>query len=122
MSYNCDLFKVKKLENLRIPVASLFKHPRKDWHPNKEVNEDDTVTFRIMDMVEVTGIIENDILIVEEICCYGNGSGSAMEYVFEPAFEDSIGELIVSCVWEGGDSINQLIVKDGKVEWKDIDI
>ena len=122
MSYNIDTFKVKKLENLKMPVKSLFKYERKDWHPKRENNDDGTVTFAVAEASSITGKIENDILIVSEMECYGECSGIAMNAIFEPAFKDSKGELIASCVWEGGDSINQLIVKDGNVSWKDIDI
>jgi hypothetical protein len=30
--------------------------------------------------------------------------------------------IFASCVWEAGDSINQLRVENGKVEWVDIEI
>lgn len=140
MSYNCDTFKVKKLENLRIPVKSLYKNERSDWHPERKDNDNGTVTFSIMES-EINGIIKkgikdcnifnqnmkthdprNDILVVLSICCRGEGSGTTMNKIIEPALRDSKGELIVSCVWEGGDSINQLIVKNGNINWKDIDI
>jgi len=121
MSYNCDTWKTKKLENFKIPVASLFKHKRNDWHPERINNNDGTVTFTIMES-ELHGHIENDCLVVSSIDCSGEGSGVAMNWILEPAFEDSTGELIASCVWEGGDSITQLIVKNGTIEWKEIEI
>lgn len=118
--YNIDTFKVKKLENLRIPVASLFKHERKDWHP-KQTIEGDKTTFSVMDS-SVTGIVTDGILAVEDVEFHGEGSGTGMNWIWEPALAESTGELVVSCVWEGGDSINQLRVKDGNVEWVDIEI
>lgn len=121
MSYNCDLFKVKKLENFKIPIASLYKSDRTDWHPDRKIKEDGTETFVILETT-ITGIVKNDILTVQSIDCSGEGSGAVMNYILEPAFQDSTGELIVSCVWEGGDSINRLIVKGGKVKWEEIEI
>lgn len=121
MSYNIDTFKVKKLENLIIPVSALYKHERSDWHPNKEIHQDMSVTFTNMES-EITGVIIDDDLHVSSINCEGEGSGCVVNYMLEPALNDSSGILIASCVWEGGDSINQLIVKDGVVEWVDIDI
>lgn len=123
MSYNCDTWKIKKLENLRIPVASLYKHPRKDWHPQKEQQEDGSVRFEIAESVQITGKVDADgILHVVGIRVEGEGSGTAMRWIIEPALAESKGELIASCVWERGDSINQIIVKDGAVNWRDIEI
>jgi len=45
-----------------------------------------------------------------------------MNEVLEPAFKDNTGKFIASCVWEGGDSINKLIVNGGAVSWEDIEI
>ena len=104
-----------------IPIASLFKSERKDWHPDRINNDDGTVTFEIMETT-LHGHIENDCLVVSSIDCSGEGSGVAMNWILEPAFENSTGELIASCVWEGGDSINQITVENGKISWKNIEI
>lgn len=122
MSYNCTTFKVKKLENLRIPMASFYKSQRRDWHPSRSIRDDGTIELAIMESSFITGYLDNDILNVKSIECSGEGSGSAMNIILEPALKDSTGELIVSCVWEGGESIDQLIVKNGDIEWKPIDV
>ena len=121
MSYNISTWKVKKLENLRIPLSSFFKHERHDWHPEKKNDEKGVLTLEMMES-HITGKVAHDTLEVIDIQICGEGSGTSMNWIVEPALEDSSGELIASCVWEGGDSINQIIVKDGKVEWKDIEI
>jgi len=36
MNYNIDTFRVKKLENLAIPLNSFYKHKHVDWHPEDE--------------------------------------------------------------------------------------
>lgn len=122
MSYNIDTWKVKKLENLRVPLSSFFTNPRKDWHPTKEYDENGALTLSFGDGCEITGKVEDGILLVTSINFWGEGSGTSMNLILEPALKASTGELIASCVWEGGDSINQLIVKDGNVEWKNIEI
>ncbi len=119
MSYNIDTFKVTTNNNLRIPVKSLFTHERKDWHPEQRFYED-RAEFEILETT-LSGSIESDIFICDSIDCSGEGSGTAMRYILEPALKESTGELTVSCVWEGGDTINRLIVKDGNVRWEDGD-
>jgi len=121
MSYNCDRWITKKIKDFKIPIMSLFKHERDDWHPERIDNNDGTVTFEIIE-TELRGNIENGWLVVSSIDCSGEGSGIAMDWILEPAFQNSTGELVASCVWEGGDTINKLTVKDGKVSWVDIDI
>lgn len=122
MSYNCDTWKTKELKDLRIPIASLFKHDREDWHPERINDDDGTVEFRIMDGVFVRGTIDGDYVAVSMIECSGEGSGTGMHWILEPALKDSTGKLIASCVWEGGDSINRITVDDGLVSWEDIEI
>lgn len=121
MSYNIDTWKLKKLEGLKIPVKSFFTNKRTDWHPEKEYDEDGILTLTLMES-HVTGKVADGILEVTDIHIHGEGSGTSMSWILEPALGDSKGELIASCVWEGGDSINQLTVKDGNIEWKDVEI
>ena len=121
MSYNCHTFKVKKIQNFRIPVQSFFKHSRVDLHPKRINHDDGTVTFSFGEP-SLSGKIENDIFICESIDVSGEGSGWIMAEILEPAFKASMGKLVASCVWEGGDSINRLIVFNGNVSWEDIKI
>lgn len=121
MSYNIDLFKVKKLDNLLIPVAAFYKHGRSDWHPEHVIEESGITVFKNMESY-VSGKVVDGILEVSAIECSGEGSGCVMRYMIEPALSESLGILIVSCVWEGGDSINQLRVNDGVINWETIEI
>lgn len=120
MSYNIDTFKVKKLENLIIPFDSFFKC-REDWHPERTNNDDGSVTLDSMES-EIKGMLKDGLFEVTEIRCTGEGSGTTMNDIIEPALKDGKGTLIVSCVWEGGDCINKLTAIDGKVSWEDIEI
>ena len=122
MSYNCNTFKTKKIENLKIPVASLYKSKRSDWHLDRINNDDGSVTFSSMEEITLSGVIKNGVFICKSINCSGEGSGFIMNEILEPAYKDSEGELVASCVWEGGDSINRLIVKDGNVKWENVEI
>jgi len=45
-----------------------------------------------------------------------------MEWILEPALKDNTGRLEAVCVWEGGDTINKLIVDNGEVKWENIEL
>lgn len=119
MAYNIDSWKCRKVENLIIPIEALYPEVRKDWKPNNP-----TVDFKSMEVLieggsegfELKGALvdgEPDKIKVSSIKLYGEGSGSFLSYVLEPALRQSKGELDVVLIWEGGDSITNLLVKDG---------
>jgi len=118
MSYNIDTFKVKKLENLSIPFADLMANE----YCNRTNEDDGSITLCYGEACEVKGYLVGDMVNVKSIDWSGEGSGNDMHDTLEPALKNSIGEFVASCVWEGGDSINQLVVNDGNVAWNDIDI
>ena len=122
MSYNIDTFKIKRLENLEIPLSAFFEHRRSDWHPERELDENGKLTLLCGCDQEIVGTVENGILKVESMDMYGEGSGTFVNWILEPALKKSKGILEASCVWEGGDRINKLIVNNGNVEWKNIEI
>lgn len=122
MSYNVDTWKTKELVDLVIPIASLFKHNRKDWHPKRENHDDGTVTFSIMESCNIHGMWDDGYLRVSSIEMYGEGSGTALYWIIEPALADSRGKLVASRVWEGGDLIDRLTVIDGNVSSEQIEI
>lgn len=122
MSYDVDAWKTKELVDLVIPVASLFTSTRGDWHPNREDSGDGTTTFRVVDGSYVTGVIDGDLLRVSAIQARGEGSGTALRWIIEPALADSRGKLVATRVWEGGDSIDRLTVIDGVVTSEEIEL
>jgi hypothetical protein len=124
VSYNIDTFKVKRLEDLTIPVPSLYTHLRKDLHPTKMFSKksDSWVRFQFMESCFIEGLVIDNAIHVKAIDWCGEGSGNDMTEILEPALENSAGVLVASCVWAGGDSVNQLRVENGKVEWVDIEI
>lgn len=110
MSYNIDTFKVKELNDFKIPVESLYKSSRKDWH-FKRINQDDgSVVFENMEST-ILGSIKEGILFVSSINCCGEGSGHIMHDILMPAFNNSEGNLEAVCIWERGDSTSRLVVK-----------
>ena len=67
MSYNCDTFKVKKLDKLVIPLDALYKikYHDKSWIPdNPEVIDvaSNKVLIRYCDSAEIEGILQGDNL------------------------------------------------------------
>lgn len=121
MSYNIDRWRTKKLDNLRIPLNSFFKHPRSEYHPKKSYDENGGLTLDFMESM-IKGVVKDGILTVSDIEFSGEGSGTIIDWILEPALKESMGELIATCIWENGDSVNKLTVKDGITEWHDIDI
>lgn len=121
MSYNITNFKVKKLEGLKVPLAALFDHEDENFHPEKEDHRDGNITLHIME-TELHGTIKDDWFIFTDIEIYPEWSGIIMEEVLGPAFKKGHGELVATCIWEGGDSTDRLVVKDGKVMWEKVEI
>jgi hypothetical protein len=42
--------------------------------------------------------------------------------VIKPALEKSKGRLVAARIWEGGDSVDRLVVVDGDVNEEDVDL
>jgi hypothetical protein len=123
MSSNIDTFELKQIKNLVIPVKSLYKHEREDWHPEEKLGEgkDSSVRFEWGESVYIDGLVIDGSLYVKSIELSGECSGTAIDWIIEPALKDGTGTLVASCVWVCGD-INQLQVNDGNIEWVDIKI
>ena len=120
MSYDITFWKTKELVDLRIPVASLYKHERTDWHPDRE-DRDDVTVFRIGEF-KIAGAVQDDWLHVADIQGHGCCSGTAADWIFDTALADSTGRLVAARVWEGGDSIDRLTVIDGVVTKEPIEL
>ena len=52
----------------------------------------------------------------------GEGSGTFYNWILKPALKQSEGILEAVLIWEGGDSIQWLTVKAGKVTERDIEL
>jgi len=124
MSYNVDTWKTKKLDKLTIPLEAFFRHERKDWHPKRVDNIDkNEVTLECGCGQEITGtLVDGKQLLVTKLDMAGEGSGTFINWIFEPALKESRGQLEALLVWEGGYSITRLTVKDGVVEQTDVEL
>ena len=120
MSYNIDTWQTKKIKDLKIPLNAFKLSNRKDWHPEIKIMEPLILPEGIPvimrageDFGGIKGFMDSDhkILTVTYIYITGEGSGGFMHYVMEEAL-----------IWEGGDSITRLIVKDGELTEEDIEL
>ena len=116
MSYNIDTCKIKKMENFVIPLKELYVSDRKDWHP-KQPKIIDTVTMEVSISCgcgqEIKGILKDGLITVTKLDLAGEGSGTLRHFVLDHAFSKSTGELEATLIWEGGNSVTSLKVKDG---------
>jgi len=136
MSYNVTTWKTKKLRNLTIPVNALFAVP--DWQLNQSVDDGLGGTFAQRwgksyikgalvgePVTQRNGFLPPDstqMLAVDEISASGDGSGSLLWKVINPALEKGKGRLVAVRIWEGGDSVDRLVVVDGDVNEQDVDL
>jgi hypothetical protein len=126
MGYDISNWKTKKLEGLTIPLTAFYKHERQDWHPKQTVVEMTgdgvAVILECGCEQEIKGVAKNGLLAVTEIEMSGEGSGTFFEWILKPALEESTGRLKAVLIWECGDSITRLKVKDGAVNREEIEL
>lgn len=124
MSYNINNWKTKKLENLVIPLKAFYEHERDDWHPSqpKIINADGDVELECGCDQKIKGKLKDGMLTVTEFEMYGEGSGTFKSWILDEALKQSKGELEAVLVWEGGDSITRLKVKDGILEEDNVEL
>jgi len=118
MSYDITFWKVKEIENLKIPLEAIQELPYVEVRllSNNNVEADGpTESF------DLKGTLEGSVVNVIELEYGGEGSGHAWEK-FKDMFRLSTGKFIASIVWEGGDAISRLIIKNGKVTEEEINI
>lgn len=60
------------------------------------------------------------ILEIKKFSWYGDGSGYCMDYLTDTILPKTTGEAEIMFIWEGGDSITGLHVKDGVVTKKNV--
>ena len=117
MGYNISNWKTKKLQNLTIPLNVFFENV--DWHQEEPVIiNKETMEIELYCGCEqlIKGTLKDDIIHVTDLEMDGEGSGHFRCMVLDKALRQSKGELEAILVWEGGDSITKLNVKDGVIE------
>lgn len=118
MPYDISKWKTKKLDNLVIPLDALYRSERKDWLPGapKVMDaESGEVEIECGCGQSIQGILKDSALRVTSLDMSGEGSGTFLREILEPALKESTGGLEAVLIWEGGDSVTRLIVKDGVV-------
>lgn len=120
MSYDITSFKLKKMNDLIIPLDALKSKEHPDWSAKDPVLLDTLLGKVRIEMgcgQWIEGIIpmSSNRIAVTGIELAGEGSGSVMRYLMEDAFKKSTGYLEAVLIWEEGDSVGQLVVLDGQV-------
>ena len=112
--YNITNWKPKQLNNLIISIDQLRPHIEDTL---KYPEEDEDIVRFVSSALDysIIGKISDDKILVSELILYGEGSGTIFHRILIPALRKSTGELEAVIVWEGGDEITRLTVKDGKV-------
>ena len=126
MSYNITKQKINKIDNLKIDLLSLYKDEKySDWIQKPTIIDFESKEVEIEGGCGqiIKGILDmDDVLEITSVFLEGEGSGSFMRYIFLPALEDSKGTLDINFIWEGGDSISNLLVVDGLISESEISI
>lgn len=123
MAYNISSFKLKKLNNLVIPMSALYDNVDDNWKPDQpKIVDASRMKVKINGGCGQTieGVLKDGSIHVTKLDLSGEGSGSYMYYVIKNALQKSTGELEATLIWEGGDSVTRLTVKDGV--YKDVSI
>lgn len=97
MSYNIDSFKVKKLSNFAIPDTS-------------EIPDD-----LLPEGFSITETPFEDECYVSDIALAGDWSGHFFHDYFLGMLERSTGMMLALVIWEGGDTVEMIMVEDGVV-------
>jgi hypothetical protein len=119
MPYNISNWKTKRLENFCIDWDALFAFPDLDIlgaGPNGGI--------RIGGFSEgfcLEGKQDDSRLIVSKIESWGEYSGTSFEALLK-LLEYSSGTMEAVLVWEGGDSIQRLVVIDSEWELSEIEL
>jgi hypothetical protein len=116
VSYNIDTWKTVELNDLSIPLASFNKELVKWSEPPK-------VQITLGGDAGIAGnvSVDNTQINVEQVNIRDVGSGWDFHNYLLPALKKSSGTLVAFLVWEGGDSMSVLTVKDGNVQHEDFD-
>jgi hypothetical protein len=126
MSYNITSFKLKKMNDLIIPLDALKNKERPDWSAKDPVLLDPLLSKVRIEMgcgQWIEGIIPTSSgkVAVTNLELAGEGSGSLMHYLMEDALKKSTGYLEAILVWEGGE-IERLVVLDGHLSQATVEL
>jgi hypothetical protein len=119
MSCNIISFKVKKMNDLIIPLDALKSDKYPDWSAKDPVLLDSLLNKVSIDMgcdQQILGVIPSSSgkIAVTDLKLKGEGSGALLEYMFKDALRKSTGYLEAILVWQTGE-IERMVVLDGQV-------
>lgn len=118
MSYNIDTWRTKSMVDFAIPLDVVQNLP----YAEVELLPDNKVSVSgISEIFELEGTLVDGDIIVEKIDYCGERSGYAWGDFLE-ALKHSKGSLVAIQVWEGGDRITRLVVKDGIVDEEQVEL
>jgi len=116
MSYNITGFAIKKLDNFTLPYAAVLEASEGNVNIADDVLTFDS--FPVEDM-EIVGTLDDKRLNVTDLKYSGTWSGNYWDEV-EELLKQSTGTLKARIVWEGGDSVEVVTVKNGEITRKDV--
>jgi len=134
--YNVSCWKTKRLEDFCIPVSAFYAAIPKGTFvrglcsfPIIEDVRDCMVIcieapgFRMCGKLYEDEDDEYSLRVEEvEITAYGWDNGPTLDDVILPAFEESSGLLQAMLIWNGGDSIERLTVRDGRIMRDEVEL
>ena len=124
MSYNISTCKIKKLENLIIPIKALYECTTVNKAESPVITNIETNEVKISCGCGqlIKGTISDGNLNVTSLDLSGEGSGTMMEDLFIPVLKKSTGKFEALLIWEGGDSVTKITVKDGEVTEEGVEL
>jgi len=117
MSTNIDHWETLKLDEFRLPLASL-RHPRYSMEVEYMGQLGRGQAVRVTgpaEGFEVVGILIDGVLHVDKIVLYGEFSGTYYFDTLEDALRQSKGTLTATLAWMEGERIQHLKVVDGVI-------
>jgi hypothetical protein len=126
MSFNIDRWKTKTLDGeFSVPLSAFYGgigYHKKSLDVKIEDPEAMIVSVTgFSEGFKVWGHLRNQILIIDQIENYGEGSGILEVYLNEVVFPKSKGLLVAALTWEDG-SFYRLTVNNGVVTEEEIDV
>jgi hypothetical protein len=118
MSFNIDTWKTKRIEDLTIPMSAIRELP---YVRIEMVDENQVLITGPSEGFEIHGTLSKKDVHVASIASYGESSGNSFDELLD-MLKTSTGTLVATQVWEGGELITRLTVKNGVVTKKKVEI
>lgn len=124
MSYNISTVKSLKIKDLFLKLDSIYNPSYGNWMPEKgEIDlETGKITIQCGCEQEIIGEIIGTEFKVSELHLYGEGSGTFWCDYMTEILKTSTGEMSGTFIWEGGDSICKVVLKDGVLTEEEVEL